>query len=289
MKVTLVFQDDGSVTWEEVDGEVTPPPPPPPPPVSSATITSTAHPIALHNQPFSHNLRASVPVTSWSVAASAAGFTIVGDRLIHPGLGSGTPASAQVTANLASGETATQSITPVVRAVPTEKNVIVYYPGWEATNRPASGIDYASLTHIHLFSVIPTTSGALNRDFFIDGTNGPLWAKDVCTRAHAAGKKCIVEIGGGGYHDLLLGTATDATKRATFVTQLYAFVDELGADGVALDWEPLWTSDFPAVLALVREMRNQRPSMYIGSSLGAHVNQNSPFTESPEGNGLYST
>src|SRR5882757_108941 len=37
-----------------------------------------------------------------------------------------------------------------------------YYPGWEQGALPASTIDYAALTHIIHFSIVPNSDGTLN-------------------------------------------------------------------------------------------------------------------------------
>src|ERR1700677_1252206 len=68
-----------------------------------------------------------------------------------------------------------------------------YYPGYEQGSMPASAIDFAALTHIIHFSVIPNTDGTLNTT-----GNGitTAYSTDLVSRAHAAGKQVLICVGG---------------------------------------------------------------------------------------------
>ena len=55
---------------------------------------------------------------------------------------------------------------------------------WYAT---LSQVDFSCLTHVMVGAVTVNTDGSIDSSFFIDPTNGPLWAKDTVQRAHAAG------------------------------------------------------------------------------------------------------
>src|SRR3954449_6863203 len=71
-----------------------------------------------------------------------------------------------------------------------------FYVGWSADSYPPNAVDYSSLSHVMVFSVLPRTNGTLDTTLFIDSVNGPAVAKEVAQRAHAAGKKAILVVGG---------------------------------------------------------------------------------------------
>ena len=92
-------------------------------------------------------------------------------------------------------------------------------------------------------------------------------AKALTTRAHAAGKKAILMVGGAGEHGGWVGAASDA-NRARFVQNLLATMDRLGFDGIDIDWEPVETADRPSLLALARALRAARPGMLLTFPIG---------------------
>ncbi len=68
-----------------------------------------------------------------------------------------------------------------------------YYPGWEQSYMPASSIDFTTLTHIIHFSAVPNSDGTLNTsDNEVTAAN----SADIISRAHAAGVKVIICVGG---------------------------------------------------------------------------------------------
>ncbi|WP_154654575.1 glycosyl hydrolase family 18 protein [Solimonas variicoloris] len=113
-----------------------------------------------------------------------------------------------------------------------------YYVGYARGLYPPEVVDYSALTHLMLGRITPRADGTLNKHFDIDDVEGPAWAHDVVTRAHAAGKKVIVMLGGDGAHDEFVAAASDA-NRARFVQNLVALAAEFGFDGFDLDWEPI--------------------------------------------------
>src|SRR5438046_9278338 len=80
-----------------------------------------------------------------------------------------------------------------------------YYPGWEQGAMPASSIDFAALTHIVHFSLVPNSDGTLD-----SSANGLTAANssDIVSHAHAAGKKVIVCVGGAGSQAGFQGATT---------------------------------------------------------------------------------
>src|ERR1035437_6931320 len=110
-----------------------------------------------------------------------------------------------------------------------------YYPGWEQAAMPASNIDFTTLTHVIHFSVVPNSNGTLN-----SSANGISTANssDLVSRAHAAGRKVLIGVGGGGTESLFQG-ATRIANLPVFINNLTNFMATHDYDGLDLDWEPL--------------------------------------------------
>jgi chitinase len=114
-----------------------------------------------------------------------------------------------------------------------------YYPGWEQGAMPASTIDYAALTHIIHFSLVPNSDGTLNAsDNGLTSAN----SSDIVSHAHAARKKVLVCVGGAGSQAGFQG-ATSVANRGTFITNLVSLLSARSYDGIDIDWEPLDPSD----------------------------------------------
>jgi chitinase len=127
-----------------------------------------------------------------------------------------------------------------------------YYPGWEQASMPASNIDFTTLTHIIHFSVVPNSDGTLNST---DNTLTLANSADVVLKAHAAGRKVLVCVGGGGTESLFQG-ATSIAHLPVFINNLTNFVATRGYDGVDLDWEPLPSSDAQQFTNLLTGLRS---------------------------------
>ena len=154
-----------------------------------------------------------------------------------------------------------------------------YYVGYERTLYPIAEVDFSSITHLMIGRVRPLIDGTLTQDFDIDTTNGPIWAHAAADAAHAAGRKAILMVGGAGEIDGWRGAAT-AAKRATFVSNLLAVVDNYHFDGLDLDWEPLETSDQANFFALAQALRSARPGLLLTVPLG-WINANFAATPYP--------
>ncbi|HVU07202.1 MAG TPA: glycoside hydrolase family 18 protein [Verrucomicrobiae bacterium] len=128
-------------------------------------------------------------------------------------------------------------ISPVIRA---DLWSVGYYPGWEQSSMPASNIDFAALTHVIHFSLVPNADGSLN-----SSANGVTTANssDIVSRAHAAGIKVLICVGGADSESGFQG-ATSNANLALFINNLTNFMATRGYDGVDVDWEPLPSSDF---------------------------------------------
>ena len=126
-----------------------------------------------------------------------------------------------------------------------------YYPGWTQSFLPASAVDFRAISHIVHFSLVPVANGSLD-----SSPNGVTLARsaDVVSRAHAAGRKALICVGGadsgGGFR-----AATTAAHRATLISDLVNFMSARGYDGIDIDWEPLEASDAAQYSQFVTELR----------------------------------
>src|SRR5260221_10227060 len=104
---------------------------------------------------------------------------------------------------------------------------------------PASNIVFTALTHVIHFSLVPNSNGTLN-----SSDNGITTANsaDIVSRAHAAGLKVLICVGGAGSESLFEGATTNANLPA-FITNLTNFMAAPRYDGIDIDWEPLHIAD----------------------------------------------
>jgi chitinase len=112
---------------------------------------------------------------------------------------------------------------------------------------PASAIDFTAITHIIHFSITPNADGSLNLSDNNITTNG---ASDLITRAHAAGKKVIICVGGAGTQTAFQ-SATATANLTGFVSNIVNFATNWNYDGVDIDWEPLDDSDSASFHSLI--------------------------------------
>ena len=129
--------------------------------------------------------------------------------------------------------------------------VTAYYPGYRQSYLPPSSIDFSAVTHTIHFSVMPNADGTLNT-----GANGltPAYSTNLVARAHAAGGKALICVGGAGSQAGFQGATTPANL-ATFIGNLTNFMATYHYDGVDLDWEPLDASDAAQFTQLVNSLR----------------------------------
>lgn len=149
--------------------------------------------------------------------------------------------------------------------------VSAYYAGWFPDMLPESRIDYSAMTHLFIGrATVSTNTGGVRQALDVDNTRGMNRAKAMATACRAAGKKSVLMLGGVGEGVNFSASAT-AANRSTFVTNILAFLDATGIDGVDLDWEEnINWNDF---LALCQALRAARPGMIIAIPL-APVNMN---------------
>jgi chitinase len=149
-----------------------------------------------------------------------------------------------------------------------------YLVGYERALQPPATIDFESLTHLMIGRYVPKPDGTLDRSCDWDASRCPAWARAMGARAHAAKRKAILFLGGGGSHDAFAAAAKPA-RRATLVANVVAAVRDLGFDGVDIDWEPVEAADVADLVALVKALRTAMPRAILTMPVG-FTNMNFP-------------
>ncbi|MGZ8414318.1 MAG: glycosyl hydrolase family 18 protein [Gemmatirosa sp.] len=280
-----------SNTVTPTDSATTPPPPPPPPvtaPGAPTAVTATAGDAQA--------------IVRWTAPASTGGSAITGYRVtVSPGgrvvtvpapattttvatLTNGTAYTFVVAATNAVGtganSTASAPVTPVGTTTPPPppppptgaRWVSGYYVGYQRGLYPESEVDFSNLTHLLVGRIRPAATGGVIANFDVDDVAGPQMARTLSTRAHQAGRKALLMLGGEGEHDGFVGAAS-AANHARFVTNLLATMDALGYDGLDVDWEPIEQADRAPLLALLDALRAARPGILLTVPVG-WVNMN---------------
>lgn len=138
--------------------------------------------------------------------------------------------------------------------------VLGYYVGYQADAYPPERVDFANLSHIAMGRLKTNADGTLRTDFDIDATRGPQVAKDLSARAKAADTRTLLMLGGVG-EGAAIRAAAGSANRAKYVQNLLKTMDELGYDGLDLDWED--DIDWTLFKALASELRAARPSILL--------------------------
>jgi chitinase len=140
------------------------------------------------------------------------------------------------------------------------KRLLGYYPEWSKTSTPpysAAQIPYDKLTHISHAFVLLTAKA----DGTLSVPTGMI-EPALISKAHAAGVKVLVSIGGG---DGIQGPrfnqmAASETTRRDFVRNVHNFLSKHGYDGVDVDWEVPDAVDRQNCTVLMEELRDELPS-----------------------------
>lgn len=214
------------------------------------------------------------PVFIWTSANAAVA------SVSSTGLVTGVAAGSAVITVARNGVKATTTITVTGGVTPpppppppptttSSRWVSGYYAGYQRYLYPETAIDFSILTHIFVAAIEPAANGTVTSDFFIDAVNGPAMARTISSRAHAAGRKAILMLGGSGYRDAL-ANATTSANMATFVNNLVSTMTSLGYDGIDVDWEPISTADQPIVLDLLKRLRAAQPGIILTIPVAWH-------------------
>ena len=143
-----------------------------------------------------------------------------------------------------------------VRAADAPIWVTAYYPVWNQSGAlTPDKIDYSAITHLVHFAIVPRADGTIEDT--IHGTMNaitPAQSQDVVSRAHKAGDKVLICLGGAGTGPLISPVIAPA-KRAAFVQNLVAFVKARGYDGIDVDMEPILPADEGNFVAFVKDLR----------------------------------
>ena len=149
--------------------------------------------------------------------------------------------------------------------------VMGYYPAWGKTQTPpyrAANIPYAKLSHVlHAFLLADKAGdGTLN-------VPGDLVEPELISRAHAAGVKVSISVGGasGIQKKAFRSIAANPSYRAAFAQNLYSFVSANGYDGVDIDYEvPVTEADRNNCTLMMQAIRAEFPVAAVGFD-GRHV------------------
>jgi chitinase len=115
-------------------------------------------------------------------------------------------------------------------------------------------VQFDKLTHINYAFLIPKADGSV-----ADLAN-PWKLDELTARAHAAGVKVLISVGGWGWDAQFEAFAAEPSMRAAFVDLLRQFVLDHQIDGVDIDWE--YPDPGPSAtnyLALMSELRAALP------------------------------
>ncbi|QDE95503.1 glycosyl hydrolase family 18 protein [Myxococcus xanthus] len=238
----------------------------PPQPQVAISVTPTSASLAPGaSRTFSATVTGSTnTAVTWSIQQGSAGGTITHSGQYTAPRTTGTY-HVIATSQADTTKKATATVTVAATQPGSGKWVSGYYTGWNADLYPPEKVDFSALTHIIVGRVTPKPDGSLNAAF--DNNNGPQIAKTLAQRAHAAGRKAIIMVGGAGEHAGWVAAASN-TNRAKFVQNLLNVMDTFGYDGLDIDWEPVEAADKPNLLALVKELRAARPNMLLTFPIG---------------------
>lgn len=144
-----------------------------------------------------------------------------------------------------------------------------YYTGWFWEYFPPEAVDMSTMTHFIFGRYAPgqgSLPGGQAGELMEGAGTAHTQAEDrLIAKAHAAGTKAIMMLGGEFDGPGFMAATADAGIRATFIKNILDKAEQKGYDGVDVDWEEnLDTAQGRAqALALLRELRaaaQQRPT-----------------------------
>ena len=231
--------------------------------VSVTLSPSTATVAAGQSAAFTATVSGAAGTVTWSVPEGAAGGTVSSTGVYTAPATQGTyHVVARSQADPTKSATATVTVTANAPPPAASTWVSGYYVAYQSSMYAPSQVDFSAITHLIVGGVTPNADGTLDTSFFIDPVSGPALAKDLSSRAHAAGRKAILMVGGSGALAGWEGAAS-AGNRAKLVQNLLTTMQSLGFDGLDLDWEPVPDADKPLLLALAKDLRAASPGMLL--------------------------
>jgi GH18 family chitinase/sugar lactone lactonase YvrE len=135
-----------------------------------------------------------------------------------------------------------------------------YYATYNYGVMSTSQLDYTKLTHVIYWPVIPSSSAPgtlITTPFGISATTFANGATDIVARAHSAGAKALIGIGGDQSSGATAGfqISTTPTYQATFINNIVALMQQYGFDGVDINWEQIQTSDNSDFTSFIANLR----------------------------------
>ncbi len=206
-------------------------------------------------------------VTSTGGMASSAGTTARGGAANQGGASNAGGTTANAGAANQGGASNAGGTTASAGAPAVSKWVGGYYVGYQRSIYPTSEIDFSAITHLFVGAGLPKADGTIDMTLYLSATEGPALARDLVNRAHTAGRKAILMLGGAGADTGFRAAAANAV-RTTFIQQLLKVVDDYGFDGLDLDWEPILDADRAPLLSLAQALRSARPSLILTIPVG---------------------
>ncbi|KAI9028737.1 glycoside hydrolase superfamily [Hyaloraphidium curvatum] len=244
---------------------------------SSSRTVSRSETATRSNTAAASTSSASRTASRSDAAASSTSRTGTANGTLSPRTSSSTGTAsrtASTTSKAASGTVSRTATLPAsttkntprttTHAVAAEQWVMGYYVAYQASKMPPESISWSGMSHIVMGRVKANSDGTLNTDFDYDPTSGPALAKDVASRAHAAGKKAILMLGGDDNSPKIADAVRDHS--AAFVANLATAVQSYGYDGLDLDWEN--TIDYDQFVAFVADLRTAMPDAILTVPIG---------------------
>lgn len=136
-------------------------------------------------------------------------------------------------------------------SVYSQNKVVGYYPDWIKYTLPPNQIKFENLTHIiHAFAW-PASTGEISMYQDMSSTS-------LISAAHTAGKKVLLAFGGWGQSSGFAPMSADSAKRSNFIENVAELINQIGFDGIDLDWEfPADISEGKNQTILVKELRER--------------------------------
>lgn len=126
-----------------------------------------------------------------------------------------------------------------------------YYPDGDSGLPTVAQIIWSGLTHVIMVGGAPQSGGSIS--YSSDFSNGNATA--LVAAAHAHGVKATLGLsqvnGPSDFNDAMTGTCGSGALQ-TFITNIMSTVNSYGFDGVFIDYEETYTSQFPVFMACLR-------------------------------------